>query len=133
MSSPQPSIAVGGVLGDSDSKSLNWARAIGELSRQVEHAQAATDSPLRLSIEFHVGGRLASVDWSGVRTGRFNRRRAQLIVQAAVPPFSEEDERAVLLRLLVDAVDQAEAFAVRQGVADSLTEIRIIVEHVISQ
>lgn len=124
---PPPILEIGGVLGDSDSESMKWARAIGELSREVETSGPWAASPLRVSVQFHVDGRLAPNEFVGVRTGRFNRRDAHLVVQAAVPNEVGVDRRAVLVALLMDVVAEAENDARRRGMAESLDEIRAVV------
>jgi hypothetical protein len=49
-------------------------------------------------------------------------------VQAAVPPDAVDDERAVLLGLLREAVVEAETFARQNGAAADLNEVRGIVD-----
>lgn len=83
-------------------------------------------SPLNVNIVFHVDGRLAPNEFSGVRTGRFSKKNSHLMVQAAVPSSAAEDRTATLLRLLADAIDEAEAFARKKKIASELTEIRTI-------
>lgn len=121
-----PSLAVGAVLGDSDQQSMVWSRAIGALSNEVKALRGAVKSPVNVNVVFHVDGRLAPNDFSGVRTGRFDRRRAQLAVQVAVSGEPPQDPRSVLVPLLVAAVDEAERFAVRRRLADGLPEIHRI-------
>jgi hypothetical protein len=121
-----PSLAVGAVLGDSDRKSMAWSRAIGALSTEVKARREGVDSPVKVNVVFHVDGRVAPNDFVGVRTGRFDKRRSRLVVQAAVSGEPIDDPRAVLLPLLWDAIDEAELFVVRRRLAEGLPEIRRI-------
>jgi hypothetical protein len=119
-----PSLAIGAVLGDSDPQSMEWSRAIGALSTQVKALREGIDSPVKVNVVFHVDGRMAPNEFTGVRAGRFDTRRSLLVVQAAVSGAALEDGRPVLISLLRDAVDEAEHLVVRRGLADGLPEIR---------
>jgi hypothetical protein len=121
-------LAIGAILGDSDMENMAWSRAIGALSQRVEKLSLGLTSPLRVNVVFHVDGRLAPNEFVGVRTGRFNKGKSQLVVQAAVPPGPAEDRHTVLLRLLADAVNEAETFARKGRIADGLDEIRALIE-----
>lgn len=121
-------LAIGAILGDSDMESMAWSRAIGALSQRVETLSLGLTSPLRVNVVFHVDGKLAPNEFVGVRTGRFSKGKSLLVVQAAVPPGPGEDRRTVLLRLLDDAVDEAETFARKRRIADDLGEIRALIE-----
>lgn len=123
-----PALAIGAILGDSDMGSMSWSRAIGALSRQVDSLSLGLTSPVRVNVVFHVDGKLAPNEFVGVRTGRFNKGKSLLVVQAAVPPGPADSRRAVLLRLLADAIDEAETFACKRRIADDLGEIRALIE-----
>lgn len=122
---PAP-LSVGAVLGDYNAENNAWKSAINELGRQVMELREGMSSPLNVNIVFHVQGRLAPNEFSGVRTGRFSKKNSHLMVQAAVPSSAAEDRTATLLRLLADAIDEAEAFARKKKIASELTEIRTI-------
>ena len=123
-----PALAIGAILGDSDMESMSWSRAIGALSQRVETLSLGLTSPIRVNVVFHVDGKLAPNEFAGVRTGRFNKGKSLLVVQAAVPPGPADDGRAVLLRLLADAINEAETFARKRRIADGLDEIRALIE-----
>lgn len=123
-----PALAVGAVLGDSDSGSMAWSRAIGDLSMRVQRLREGVDAPIRLSVAYHVDGRLARNDFEGVRTGRFDKRANRLVVQVAVDGVSGEDKQAILISLLHDAVDEAERYLRKKRLATDLPEIRGIVD-----
>lgn len=121
-----PALSIGAVLGDSDSESMAWSRAIGDLSGEVQELRGDVVSPVRLSIAFHVSGRMVPNDFEGVRTGRFDRGASRLVVQVAVSRSSIESKREVLVTLLLDAIDEAERYVVRKHLADGLPEIRAL-------
>lgn len=123
-----PALAVGAVLGDSDSGSMAWSRAIGDLSMRVEELREGVDAPVRLNVVFHVDGRLARNEFEGVRTGRFDKRANRLVVQVAVVSASAEDRRAILISLIHDAVDEAERHLRKKRLAMDLPGIRNIIE-----
>ena len=123
-----PALAVGAVLGDSDAESMAWSRAIGALSMRVQELREGVDAPVRLSVAYHVDGRLARNEFEGVRTGRFDKRANRLVVQAAVSGSSAEDKQEILIGLLHDAVDEAERYLQKKKLVTGLPEIRGIVD-----
>jgi hypothetical protein len=127
MTDEVPTLSIGAVLGDSDPDSMAWSRAIGMLSSQVQILRDGVTSPVRLSIAYHVDGRLAPNDFEGVRTGRFDKRSGRLVVQAAVSRAAVHDRRASLFNLLDDALAEAERYVLRKGLASGLPEIRGLV------
>lgn len=129
MSQPA-ALSVGAVLGDSDSESLTWRGAIASLGKRVIEAREGVESPLRVNVVFHVDGKLAPNEFTGVRTGRFNKRDSHLLVQVAVPVGEACDREAVLHRLLVEAVNEAETFARDKGIADDLRQLRVVLSSV---
>ena len=124
-----PAIYVGAIMGDSDSESI-WGRAIGELSGEVEGLSKGVVSPVGLSIVYHVDGRIAPNEFEGVRTGRFDRRANRLVVQAAIPRSPVDGKREMLVTALLAAIDEAERYVVRKGLAEGLPEIRTLVGRV---
>lgn len=121
-----PALSIGVVLGDSDAENKAWKLSISELGRTVMALRENRTSPLNLNVVFHVNGKLAPNDFIGVRTGRFSKGSSHLVVQAAVPPDPVADRRSVLLRLLSEAVSEAESFARRRHIANDLNVIRSI-------
>jgi hypothetical protein len=128
----RPALSIGAVLGDCDARSTAWKHAISELGKEVMAHRQGPDSPLRLNVVFHVDGRLVPNDFTGVRTGRFSAKDALLMVQAAVPLEPDDDRGAVLLRLLEESVHEAEAWARRRRIAESLPVIRRLLARVSS-
>lgn len=123
-----PALTIGAVLGDSDSGSMAWSREIGKLSTEVIGLREGVESAVRISVVFHVEGRLAPNDFDGVRTGRFDKRTQRLVVQAAVGDPHEGSRRKTLVNRLREAIDVAEAYLKRKKLAEALPEIRALVE-----
>jgi hypothetical protein len=94
-----------------------------ELARHVKSLRQGVQSPLNVNVVFQVPGEVVSVDFSGVRTGRYSPKDRLLLVQAAVPSDeSTSDTRPVLLSLIQAAIEEAEAFAQRRAIADEPLE-----------
>lgn len=128
--SPAP-LSIGAVYGGTPAIDEAWMPDIGALMRDVIARREGVTSPLNVNVVFHVDGELLPpVDFQGVRTGRLSRKRMHLMMQAAVPPDPGQERRAVLVKLLRDAVAEAEALARRRKIADGLPEIRAIVESI---
>lgn len=122
-----PVLTVGAVLGDSDPESMAWSRAIGALSLQVKELRVGVTSSVRVSVAYHVDGRMVPNEFVGVRTGRFDKRAHRLVVQVAVPRLATGDRRALLVGLLKEAVTEAEEYVRSKDLGDGLPEIRGLV------
>lgn len=119
-----PVLSIGAVLGDYDAENKAWQSAIGGLMRRVINLNEGISSPLCINIVFHVDGKLAPNEFTGVRAGRFSKKTPELMVQAAVPSTPTQNRTAVLLQ--TDAVNEAERFAQKKRLADGLPGIRSI-------
>lgn len=130
MSDAQPPVlSIGTILGDSGAANMAWKRAINDLSKQVQARREGLASPLCVNVIYHVDGRAVPNEFSGVRTGRFDRKHSHLAVQAAVPLEPADDPRAVLLGLLKDSVKEAEKFARLKGITNTgLPVVNALVE-----
>jgi len=96
------------------------------LARDVAELRVGIESPLNINVVFHVPGELLSLDWEGVRTGTYRRRDNHLMVQATVPPSPPKDPRPYLVERLREAIEEAERWATRRGIAQQLTGPRSI-------
>lgn len=121
-----PVLSIGAVLGDYDAENKAWQSAIGGLMRRVINLNEGISSPLCINVVFHVDGKLAPNEFTGVRTGRFSKKTPELMMQAAVPNIPTQNRTGVLLQLLADAVNEAERFAQKKRLADGLPGIRSI-------
>lgn len=122
-----PVLSIGIVLGDWNSTNKAWDQAITTLMKQVIAAREGVDSPLRVNVVYHVDGKVAPNEFEGVRTGRFSKKDSHLLVQVAVPPGPVDDCRVVLMKLLDEAVAEAERFARKRRIAEQLVDIRGVI------
>lgn len=126
---PVEPLSIGVVFGGSQEVDEAWRPETQSLMKAVIEAREGLVSPLSVNVVFHVEGRLLPpVAFEGVRTGSYSRKLTLLMVQAAVPREPQDDRRGVLLSLLREAVDEAEAFARRRKIADALPVVRSIVD-----
>lgn len=127
--------AMGSVV-DGDAEGRSWAREIGRLTLAARAVYPEISTPLRVNVVFFVDGRTAPNTFTGVRTGSFLRKKNLLIVQAAIypPPGGHPkvggEVRAVVVPLLWECVDVAEAWARKKGIAESLPGIRRIIDYI---
>jgi len=118
-----PVLSIGAVL-DPDPVRRAWRAEIATLGTQIIGLRDSVESVLRLNVIFHVPPAREPLEFAGVRTGRFQRRDSWLQVQAAVPRDQLDQGRATLLRLLSEAIDEAERFGQRKGLVERLDGIR---------
>lgn len=127
-------LSIGAVFGGPSEDDQRWWPDIQWLMNAVIARRQGARSPLAVNVVYHVDGEfLPPVDFEGVRTGRLSRKRMVLMVQAAVPMGPVDDRRDTLLRLLAEAVLEAERLAKRRKIADGLPEIRAIVDAVVRE
>ena len=121
------SLSLGVVSGGLGETHDFWMPHLRRLMKQVMEARSALVGPLSVNVVYHLEGPLLGpVEFEGVRTGRLSRKHMILMVQAAVPPLPVSDPRAVLVGLLVDAVDAAEGLVKRRSIAFALPEVRAV-------
>ena len=105
-----------------------WAAAVASLGLAVADARSDTTTPLKVNIVFLVAGKYTDPGFEGVRTGRFNPKSKHLLVQAAVPATMiadhAQDPDSTVRALLLQAIDEAEAWARRKHLADNLDDLR---------
>lgn len=119
-----PALSVGSIEGGSSPSTPRWRNAITKLTLDVATVTRDVDSPLKVNVIFQVPGNILKPDFEGVRTGHYSKKEASLIVQAALPEDAPDDIEGHLKRLLVAAVDEAERWARRRGVASDLRSLR---------
>ena len=86
-----------------------------------------------LDVVFHVAGSLLEPEFSGVRTGRFSRKRKKLQVQIAVPKelVAAEDPYPSLAARLLEAVRVAAPVFAKAGIPYPEAEYIAIAETMI--
>lgn len=120
-------MSIGGVMGDTDLENVKWKKHINALIKEVEKASEGVDSRLRINVVFHVDGKIAPNEFTGIRTSRFSKKESELMMQAAVPKSIVGNYDEHLLNLLKRAIDEAEIYAIKKKIAQGLPEIRAIV------
>lgn len=122
--SPHPSLSIGAVAGGPGTN-REWAEAVKELGRQVAVLREGVDSPLAVNVVFQIPGQYLQPDFKGIRSGRFSRKEARLLVQVALPGAPSPSPQIDVRRLLGEAVLVAEEFARQEGMIDGqLVELR---------
>lgn len=121
-------LSIGSVVGGVGEAARGWNEPITELTRRVADARSGVESPLNLNVMFHVPGEVLRIDDGYVRTGRYDSRTRHLMVQATVPDSVPDDPDRFLLNRIAEAVDTAEEWARRRGMADGLPALRTILD-----
>lgn len=106
----------------------NWREAINRLVHRVAEMREGHSSPINVNVVYQVPGDVLMPDFSGVRTGRFSRKRKLLMVQVALPMEPPADIDNYLRSTLHDALVEAEEWAKRRGIADNLAGLRSLTD-----
>ena len=109
-------------------------QAIAKLSRSRGEGKATALGEFgSLDVVFHVAGRLAQPDHTGVRTGRFSKRERLLQVQVAVPAevVASTNPYAFVARGLLEAVQAGAGVFARAGIPYPLDEYVAVAERMI--
>lgn len=123
----EPTLSIGAILGDSDSKNRAWSRQINALSQKVQNARQDIASPIRVNVVFHVDGKLVPNEFVGIRTGSFSKKRSILMIQAAITLDHVDDVPTYLHRLLETSIVEAEIHVRKRKLADGLPELLALV------
>jgi hypothetical protein len=124
---PAEVLSIGCVLGGGIAN-RPWRDAISALTHRVIAARKDIESPLNLNVVFHVPGSMLKPEFEGVRTGRFSKAMQLLMVQVAVPEAVPPDPDEYLLDAVGAAIDEAERWAKRRGMATNLDALRTIAQ-----
>lgn len=124
-------LSIGVVTGGPGRITAAWGEEIRRLQQVVAELRPVS-APFNLNVVFLVPGTVWQPDFAGVRTGKFDKTAPELMVQVAVPDVevAEAAMRQALLDWLGEAVDAAETFAQKRGVAQDLDVQRQVVEQV---
>lgn len=124
--SAQPALAIGAIVGGPGT-SREWSEAVRQLGRRVIALRGEVSSPLALNVVYQIPGRFLEPEFEGVRSGRFSRKEALLLVQVALLGDPPSDASAEVHRLLRQALAVAEDFAQQEGMIEGgLTELRAL-------
>jgi hypothetical protein len=119
-------LSIGSVVGGVGPAARAWDAPINELTSRVAQARLGITSPLSLNVVFHVPGEVLRPSNEYARAGRYDSETCHLMVQATVPQSLPEQPDRFLVARLSEAVDAAEEWARRRGLADSLPALRTV-------
>jgi hypothetical protein len=119
-------LSIGSMVGGATPENKAWRDALSELTTLVRTARAGVDAPLNLNVVFHVPGNLLQPDFSGVRTGRFSRKNALLMVQVALPSEAPNDALAYLRAAVLEAIAEAARWADKKRVPIDVEQLESI-------
>ena len=108
-----------------------WIAAMKKASQRIQELRAGRLSEFNVNVVFQVPAEDFTLEFEGLRSGRFSRKQRALMVQVAIPegePEGDPDEE--VRRLLLEAIDLAEDFARMEAVigeSERLDELRAIV------
>ena len=123
-----PVLSIGASVGGVTQRPRQWGDAVMALARRVKAQRAGTESPLNVNVVYHVPGEVVSLDWEGVRIGRYDANARHLMVQATVPDEPPLDAESILLDRLTQAIREAERWASRKGIASDLASLHAVTE-----
>lgn len=123
-----PGLSIGDIIGGPSLSNRGWDDPLRLLTIEVADQAIGLDTPLKLNVIFQVPGPDIRPDFEGVRTGYYSKKDNLLIVQAAVPEEPPADALGMLRTLLASAIDAAEEWARRRGLAPDLGALRQCVE-----
>lgn len=118
------------VVGGPGKEPKAWDDWVWGLRDFVKPLVEELHTPVHLAVEFRISGPILSNDFQGVRTGRYFKKDNVLMVQAAVPEGEGLDRWQVLVGLLADAVNAAQAHVRKRKIAEGLPELQAVVEQV---
>ncbi len=119
-------LSIGSMVGGATPQNKAWRDAIRQLTSEVVAARQGVDAPLNVNVVFHVPGNIRQPEFSGIRTGRFSRKHALLMVQVAVPAESPEDPLEYLRAAALEAIDEAGRWAERRRAPADVEALRRI-------
>ncbi|GLQ87715.1 hypothetical protein [Dyella flagellata] len=121
-------LSLGSIIGGSTLANKPWDDAITDLTNRIEEARRGVEAPLNLNVVFQAPGNILKPEFAGVRTGRFSKSRALLMVQVAVPEEVPSDPIIYLKNAIHAAIDEAGRWATRRKVTIDVSKLRYIVE-----
>lgn len=104
-----------GVIDGGASAESGWPEALAALRSATRDSYEGHEAQFELNVVFHVPGEYLNVDFEGMRTGSFSRRKAVLAVQVALPVEAPVDVDVMLRTCVWDAIEMAEEFLYQEG------------------
>lgn len=127
---PVKVLSLGSVIGGRTFANRGWSEAIRELTRQIARHRDGVESDISVNIEFHVPGNLLRPEFEGVRTGAFRKKDSLIKVQVALPEQTPADTRSVLIREILAALDEVDAWASSRQQPVSTANLRGLIQEV---
>ncbi|WP_143044204.1 hypothetical protein [Nonomuraea jiangxiensis] len=100
--------------------------AMRDITIQLQELQGERHAPFLVNLVYMIGGEFISPDFSGLRTGKFSRKRGILVIEGAVPEGPLEDAFNFLHGLLVQSLDVVEEWATKRKRLMPISEMRQI-------
>jgi hypothetical protein len=107
-------LTFGTLIGGSGPNCRRWEEVIDELGRGIRQCIKGLDTPLKLSIAFHIPGNMLKPEFSGVRTGSYFKKLAVLVVQVAIPEKLPDDVPDHIEKVTHQAIDEAARWAAKR-------------------
>jgi hypothetical protein len=109
-------LSFGTVVGGATEKNRPWREAVRDLSGRVSSIAKGMDAPLKLNVVFHIPGNLLKPDYDGMRTGRYSKSEAALMIQIALPEEVPQDPAGYIKEATSAAIEEATRWAARRRV-----------------
>jgi hypothetical protein len=109
-----PALSIGSIEGGWSPVNKTWREKIRNLIWTIDEAQQGVESPVNVNVIFHIPGDILVPDYRGARTGHFSKKENSLKYESTSSGSS--------------ALEQAEIWARKRGIAEDLTELRRIAE-----
>jgi hypothetical protein len=121
-------LSLGLIADGSSPMNRAWRQAIRDLHLRLHASKDSSDTLLKLNVVFHVPGNVFKPEFVGVRTGRYSKREAMLMVQVAVPEEEPLDPAHDVKNAVSAAIDEAARWAGKRKVPIDVSELRGILE-----
>lgn len=124
-----PALSIGS-FGDYDPNKRKWKEAINLLSRNLHEAAFEVKSDFVVNVIFHLGGKMATLDFEGTKIGRLSKKDSILSILVAVSDLGVEEKYEWLLENVAGAVDMAEQHLAKRKVRSSIPGVREVLAKV---
>lgn len=114
-----PTLSVGVIVGGAFA-AKEWRNAVTQLAERLLEMsdEAASHDAVALNVIYQIPGEVMTPDFEGVRTGRYSKSKARLIVQVALPEEVPDDPERVVREYLDQAIGLAESFLLKKGIPE---------------
>jgi hypothetical protein len=123
-------LSFGTVLGGATEKNRPWQEAVRNLRDRVSNIAKGVEAPLKLNVVFHIPGNLLKPDYSGMRTGRYSKSEAALMIQIALPEEVPQDAASYVKEATSEAIELAGRWAEKRRVKIDTSILHDILEKI---